>query len=73
MFPVIPHVGMWIEIKSSQYSLAHGGVIPHVGMWIEIPTQRLTPSSFHVIPHVGMWIEMLSDSSEDTTPKSSLT
>ncbi len=33
---VIPHVGMWIEMKRNENAVTVYGVIPHVGMWIEI-------------------------------------
>ncbi len=55
---VIPHVGMWIEIKQSNYITNASSVIPHVGMWIEIINQSKSIRIKKVIPHVGMWIEM---------------
>ena len=38
---VIPHVGMWIEIKNQIRTAGKRAVIPHVGMWIEIRSARL--------------------------------
>ena len=35
-YPVVPHVGTWIEMPNQFLQAAISSVVPHVGTWIEI-------------------------------------
>ena len=55
---VTPFVGVWIEMRKSDYTPQHRCVTPFVGVWIEIQKIGVIDGQIIVTPFVGVWIEI---------------